>query len=78
MSSRFKNIYLITGLPSWLSGKKSTCQPVEETQVQSLGEKDHLEEEIAAHSSLLDWLSPMDRGAWWATVHGVIRESDMT
>ena len=22
--------------------------------------------------------SPMDRGAWWATVHGVAKESDMT
>ena len=25
------------------------------------------------------WLrNPIDRGAWWATVHGVRRESDMT
>ena len=22
--------------------------------------------------------NPMDRGAWWATVHGVMKESDMT
>jgi len=22
--------------------------------------------------------NPMDRGAWWATVHGVAEESDMT
>ena len=22
--------------------------------------------------------NPMDRGAWWAIVHGVIKESDMT
>ena len=22
--------------------------------------------------------NPMDRGAWWATVHGVLKESDMT
>ena len=22
--------------------------------------------------------SPMDRGAWWATVHGVTKELDMT
>jgi len=22
--------------------------------------------------------NPMDRGAWWATVHGVAKESDMT
>ena len=22
--------------------------------------------------------NPMDRGAWWATVHGVAKEADMT
>ena len=22
--------------------------------------------------------NPIDRGAWWATIHGVTRESDMT
>ena len=22
--------------------------------------------------------NPMDRGAWWATVHGVAKESDIT
>ena len=22
--------------------------------------------------------NPMDRGAWWATVHGVTKDSDMT
>ena len=22
--------------------------------------------------------NPIDRGAWWATVHGVTKESDMT
>ena len=22
--------------------------------------------------------NPMDRGTWWATVHGVVKESDMT
>ena len=22
--------------------------------------------------------NPVDRGAWWATVHGVAKESDMT
>ena len=24
------------------------------------------------------WENPMDRGAWWATVHGVAKESVMT
>ena len=33
---------------------------------------------MATYSSTLGLENPMDRGAWWATVHGVIKESDMT
>ena len=40
-------------------------------QVQSLGGKDPLEDGMAAHSSILAWRIPMDRGAWWAAVYGV-------
>jgi len=40
-----------------------------ETQVQSLDWEDPLEKEMATHSSILG--NPMDRGAWWATVHRV-------
>ena len=29
------------------------------------------------HSSILAWRIPMNRGAWWGTVHG-LAESDMT
>ena len=25
---------------------------------------------MATHSSILAWRIPVDRGAWWATVHG--------
>ena len=32
-----------------------------------------LEEEMATHSSILAWRIPMDRGAWWATVHRVTK-----
>ena len=28
---------------------------------------------MATHSSTLAWKNPMDRGAWWATVHGVAK-----
>ena len=28
---------------------------------------------MAPHSSILVWRIPMDRGAWWATVHGVTK-----
>ena len=44
-----------------------------ETQVRSLGQEDLLEKGMATHSSLLAWKIPMDRGAWWATVHGVAK-----
>ena len=42
-----------------------------EAWVRSLGWEDLLEEGMATHSSSLAWRIPMDRGAWWATVHGV-------
>ena len=44
-----------------------------ETWVQSLGWEDPLEEGMATHSSILAWGIPMDRGAWWATVHRVAK-----
>ena len=44
---------------------------VRETQVWDLGWEDPLEEGMAIHSSILAWRIPTDRGAWWATVHGV-------
>ena len=28
---------------------------------------------MAAHSSILAWENPMDRGGWWATIHGVAK-----
>ena len=28
---------------------------------------------MATHSSTLAWKNPMDRGAWWAAVHGVAK-----
>ena len=42
-----------------------------ETWVQSLGWEDPLEEDMTTHSSILAWRTPMDRGAWQATVHQV-------
>ena len=49
-----------------------------ETWVQSLGWEDPLEEGMAAHSSILAWRIPMDRGAWLATILGGQKESDTT
>ena len=44
-----------------------------EAWVRSLGWGDPLEEGMATHSSILAWRIPMDREAWWATVHGVTK-----
>ena len=44
-----------------------------ETWVRSLGREDPLEKDMATHSSILGWGIPMDRGAWWATVHRVAK-----
>ena len=41
-----------------------------ETQVQSVGQENPLEKEMATHSSMEN---PMDGGAWWATVPGVAK-----
>ena len=44
-----------------------------ETWVRYLGWEDPLEEGVATHSSIVAWRILMDRGAWWATVHGVAK-----
>ena len=46
---------------------------MQETWVQSLGWEDPLEEGMATYSSILAWTILMDRGAWWAAIHGVER-----
>ena len=43
------------------------------TQVLFLGQEDSMEKEMAIHSSIFALKNPMDRGAWQATVHGVLR-----
>ena len=46
---------------------------MQETWVQSLGWEDPLEEGMETHSNILAWRIPMNRGAFWATVHGVAK-----
>ena len=48
-------------------------QEMQETWVGYLGWEDLLEEEMSTCSSIRPWENPMDRGAWWATVHGVAK-----
>ena len=53
-------------------------QETHDTQVQFLGWEDALEQEMATCSNILAWKNSMDRRAWWATVHGDHKKSDMT
>ena len=50
---------------------------MQETWVQALGQEDTLEEEVAT-SSILACENLRDKGAWWAIIHGVAKESDTT
>ena len=48
-----------------------------ENWVQSLGQEDPLEKEMATHSSILAWKIPCADGSWWVESVG-LQESDMT
>ena len=50
---------------------------MQETRVWSLGQEDPPGEENGTPLQYSFLENPMDRGTWWATVHGVA-ESDMT
>ena len=43
---------------------------MQDTGVQSRGREDSLEKELATYSSPSCLENSMDRGTWWATVHG--------
>ena len=48
----------VFGFPGSPSGKESIRLSVQETWVQSLGQEDPLEKELATHSSILVWKIP--------------------
>ena len=63
-----------TGLPSWLSGKESACSERDAGDVSLIpgsGRCPGGENGTPLQYSYLE--NPMDRGAWWATVHGVAK-----
>ena len=65
------------GFPGGSVGKESACNLGDLGLIpgleRSAGWKDPLEEGMATHSSILDWRIPVDRGTWWAAVHGVTK-----
>ena len=52
-------------------------QETQKMRVQSLGQEEPLEGEMATHSSSCLG-NPMDRGDWWATVYELEKQSDET
>ena len=63
--------YSIMGFP--VAQPVKNLPTMQETWVQSLSWEDPLEESTATHSSIPTWRIPKDRGAGWATVHGVAK-----
>ena len=56
------------GFPGGSVVKKPPANAGDTGSIPGLGRS--LEEEMATHSCILAWKNHMDRGAWWATVHG--------
>ena len=63
------------GFPGGAYGKESTCNAGDLGSIPGLGRSP--EGGHGNPSSILAWRIPMDRGAWWATIHGVAKW-DMT
>ena len=63
--------YALLGFPGGSVGRESACNVGDLGLIPGLD--DPLEEGMATHSSILAWRIPMDRGAWWAAVHGVTK-----
>ena len=62
----------LQGFPGGLDGKESACNVGDLGQEDSSGEGNG----YPLHYFCLE--NSIDRGAWWATVHGGHKESDMT
>ena len=56
-----------------MTQKVKSPPAMQETWVKSRGWEEPLEEGMATHSSILAWRTPMDRGAWQVTVHGIAK-----
>ena len=61
----------------WHSGKESACHAGDTRETGSIP---GLERSLGGGNPLQYscWGNPMDRGAWWATVHGAAKSWDMT
>ena len=58
-------------LPWWLSDKESACDAGDSGSIPGLGRSSGEGNGYPLQYSCLE--NPMDRGAWWATVHGIAK-----
>ena len=76
----WKNVYQVFcpfwGLPWWLSGKEPTCNAGDTDSMPGLERSSGEGNCNPLQYSCLG--NPVDKGAWWATVHEVAKESDAT
>ena len=63
-------------LPLWLSGKESAYNAGDQDLISGSGRSPGEGNGNPPQYSCLE--NPMDRGAWWATVHRVAKELDTT
>ena len=68
--------YNCKSFPGGSDGKESACG--QETWVQSLGREDSPGEGNGNPLQCSSLGNPIDRGAWWAIVHGVAKDLEMT
>ena len=66
------HLYESRGLPRWFSGKEPACNAGDSESIPGLGRSPGEGNGNPLEYSCLE--NPMDRGAWWATVHRVIKE----
>ena len=67
-------IYREAGFPGSSVVKESACNAGDPCLIPGLGRSPG--GGMATHSNILAWRILVDRGAWWATVHGGGKESD--
>ena len=61
------------GFPGGSDSKESACHAGDLGFIPVLETSPGGGEGMTTHSSILPWRIPMDRGAWWATIHGVAK-----
>ena len=70
LSTPSAHLHLPFSVTFYLAQRLKRLPAMQESWVRSLDREHPLEKEMATHSCLEN---PMDRGAWWAIVHGVAK-----